>query len=99
MITGKVFEYIGLNKPILCLIPEDGEAAAVLRSVHSEHYYIVEPNDSLKQTEVLKSIYYSPKSEIKPNYECRVNFERSAQARKLALLFENIVLEQRAGFN
>jgi len=96
MITGKVFEYIGLNKPILCLVPEDGDAAAVLRSVHSEHYHIVEPNDSLKQTEVLKNIYYSPKSEIKPNYECRVNFERSAQTRKLALLFENIVVKQRA---
>jgi len=33
IITGKLFEYIASGKPIICLGPDDGDAAGIMRSV------------------------------------------------------------------
>ncbi len=35
IITGKIFEYIASGRPIICLGPEDGDAADILNSCHS----------------------------------------------------------------
>lgn len=32
IITGKIFEYIASGKPVICIAPEDGDAAAIIRS-------------------------------------------------------------------
>jgi glycosyltransferase involved in cell wall biosynthesis len=39
IITGKIFEYIASGKPVLCLGPEDGDAAAILRQCSSGKCY------------------------------------------------------------
>jgi glycosyltransferase involved in cell wall biosynthesis len=48
-IGGKVYEYIGLGKPILALVPEKGEAATLIRESNSGK--IIDPSD----TNLLKS--------------------------------------------
>jgi glycosyltransferase involved in cell wall biosynthesis len=35
IITGKIFEYIASGKPVICLGPEDGDAAEILNRCHS----------------------------------------------------------------
>jgi len=37
-VTGKLFEYLKVNKPILAMIPPDGEAAQILKKF--DHHYI-----------------------------------------------------------
>lgn len=35
LISGKIFEYLLANRPILCIGPPDGDAAEIIRSTHS----------------------------------------------------------------
>ncbi len=48
IITGKLFEYIASNKPILCLGPEDGDAAAIISQSKSGKCFSYHDKDNIK---------------------------------------------------
>jgi hypothetical protein len=54
MLTGKLFEYISSGRPIICLGPKDGDAAAVIYDTNTGE--VVEWNNKQKIKETLK--YY-----------------------------------------
>jgi len=55
MLTGKLFEYIASGRPILCLGPQDGDAAAIINNTSTGE--IAEWDDELKIKAILKKYY------------------------------------------
>jgi glycosyltransferase involved in cell wall biosynthesis len=60
MLTGKLFEYIASGRPILCLGPQDGDAAAVINNTSTGE--IAEWDDENKIKSILKKYYALYKS-------------------------------------
>jgi glycosyltransferase involved in cell wall biosynthesis len=60
MLTGKLFEYIASGRPILCLGPADGDAAAVIKNTSTGE--IAEWDDEEKIKDILKKYYALYKS-------------------------------------
>jgi len=70
ILTGKLFEYLGSEKPILCLGPEDGDAAEILNAagagktigynnVDSISYYLLQIPENQTHSEENQIIKYS----------------------------------------
>jgi len=49
ILTGKIFEYLSSQRPIICIAPEDGDAANVINSTNSGKVFGFQEVDSLKQ--------------------------------------------------
>jgi glycosyltransferase involved in cell wall biosynthesis len=54
IITGKIFEYLSSGKPILCIGPEDGDAAAIIKKCNAG--ITAGYDDSVKMTDFLGSL-------------------------------------------
>ena len=55
LLTGKLFEYMASGRPILCIGPEDGDAAHILKETHAGQ--TVNFEDKRKMKEVIKDLY------------------------------------------
>lgn len=55
LLTGKIFEYLASGRPILCIGPEDGDAAKILKETHAGTTVSFGNKDKMK--EVVKSLY------------------------------------------
>lgn len=55
IITGKIFEYLASGKPVLCIGPEDGDAAEIIKT--TKHGMCADYNDHEKIKDILKSFY------------------------------------------
>ena len=62
ILTGKIFEYLASGKPVLCIGPEDGDAAEILRM--SEHGQSAGYNDVKGIINIIKQ--YVVNHEVKP---------------------------------
>ncbi len=89
--TGKIFEYIRVDRPILAIVPEDGAAAQVIDSTNTGK--VVDPEDIVGVSEALEYYYLNWLNNVeihKPNWEAIKTFSRKSQTEKLA----NILLSQ-----
>jgi glycosyltransferase involved in cell wall biosynthesis len=64
ILTGKFFEYLAAGRPILCIGPEDGDAANVLRIINAG--FIADHTNQKTLKEHLKTLF-SRFKEMKPN--------------------------------
>ena len=55
LVTGKLFEYMASGRPILCIGPEDGDAARILKETRAGQTVGFEDKEKIK--EVLKGLY------------------------------------------
>lgn len=55
LVTGKLFEYMASGRPILCIGPEDGDAAQILKETHAGQ--TVSFGNKEKMTEIIKGLY------------------------------------------
>lgn len=88
--SGKLFEYIVSNKPILALIPKNGVAAELIRETKTG--YIAEENDINEIKEVLIYMYnkWQNKSlEISYDYEKISKYSRLELTKKLLEFINN----------
>jgi len=58
IVTGKIFEYIASGKPILCLGPENGDAAAILSQNNNGECYSYEDINSIEN--FIRSVKANP---------------------------------------
>lgn len=75
-ITGKVFEYMHAQKPILCIGPQDGEAAALIAETHTGitvDYSDAEKLKAVLQQWLLKRPVSTPKNISKFSRQNQVN--------------------------
>ena len=86
--TGKIFEYIRANRPILAIVPEDGVAADVIRETRTG--VVVDPEDIVGIKNALVNYY---KSWLENGMEHNKDtaeierYSRRAQTKKLAEIF------------
>lgn len=86
-IGGKVYEYLGLKKPILALVPEHGEAANLIK--HTSSGVIIDPYNQTKITETLEK-WINDRPVV--SQSATINeFARSTLAQKYYNFFEEIV--------
>jgi glycosyltransferase involved in cell wall biosynthesis len=57
IVTGKLFEYLAVHRPILCIGPEDGDAAAILKDTNAG--IAIDFNDEIKMRSALLQYYNS----------------------------------------
>jgi glycosyltransferase involved in cell wall biosynthesis len=57
IVTGKLFEYLAGRRPILCVGPEDGDAAAILNETHAG--VVADFNDEVKMRNSILQYYNS----------------------------------------
>ena len=55
LLTGKLFEYLASGRPILCIGPEDGDAAQILKETHAGQTVSFENKEKMK--EVVRNLY------------------------------------------
>ena len=85
-IGGKVYEYIGLGKPILALVPEKGEAAMLINK--SKSGIIIDPgNTNLLKNTLSDWIKNKPKLQGKTDLK---SYSRSSLAKKYSEFLEEI---------
>jgi glycosyltransferase involved in cell wall biosynthesis len=82
IITGKVFEYMASGRPVLCLGPEDGDAAEILETTGNGKCATYNDTGSIES--VLEEYLNKPVQDLKSPSA----FSRQSLARDLALLLE-----------
>jgi glycosyltransferase involved in cell wall biosynthesis len=83
IITGKVFEYLASSKPVLCIGPDDGDAADILRI--TGHGKNAESDNSEAILTIIEGyLSKDPVSDMQPPAE----FSREILTRKLASLLQ-----------
>lgn len=89
--TGKIFEYIRVDRPILAIVPEDGAAAQVIDSTNTGT--VVDPEDIAGVSKALEYYYFNWLKNVEihnPNWEAIKSYSRKFQTEKLS----NILLSQ-----
>ncbi len=85
--SGKIFEYIRVNRPILATVPEKGAAASVIRETHTG--IVVDPENSVGIEEALVHYYEQWKSgklSHDPVWDAIEKYSRVQQTKQLAHL-------------
>lgn len=90
VIAGKLFEYIGAGKPILCLGSTTGEAADIIR----ENDFGLVSDDSDEVAEYLKTLLDQKDTPKSPNPN-REKFTRARQFEKLVTFMEKVIVATR----
>ena len=87
--TGKVFEYLNTNRPILALVPEKGVAAQLLRETQTG--WIADIQDTSKIKQNIKQLYqkWNNREEmITPDRNVIQQYERKMLTKKLAQVLD-----------
>jgi glycosyltransferase involved in cell wall biosynthesis len=85
VISGRLFEYLRGNRPIIGFIPGDGEAAAIIKSTATGRY--CDPDDEGKMKSLFLDYYRqweSGRFDYKPNREVIDSYDREALTGKLS---------------
>ncbi|MGM0396665.1 MAG: glycosyltransferase family 4 protein [Bacillota bacterium] len=83
--TGKIFEYIRSDRPILAIVPEDGVAAQVIRETKTGE--VVDPEDIEGVSNAISGYYSEWKKgtiDHNPDWDKIRNYSRRSQTGKLA---------------
>ena len=93
ILTGKIFEYLASGRPILCIGPEDGDAARILSETKAG--VTVSFEDKEKMKEVVKVLYHKYLEKALPfnNSKEIEKYSRKAQAEEYAKLLEKTITE------
>ncbi len=88
--TGKIFEYIRVDRPILAIVPKDGAAAQVINATNTGS--VIDPDDINGISGGLERYYIEwleEKTSHKSNWEEIKIFSRKSQTEKLAKILRN----------
>lgn len=89
VITGKLFEYLACGRPVLCIGPEDGDAAAIVRDAGAGS--VVGFTDVEKMRSAIADFYAAYKAgALEVNSHGVEQYSRKALTGKFATLFEEI---------
>lgn len=93
ILTGKIFEYLASGRPILCIGPEDGDAARILSETKAGVTVSFEDKEKIK--EVVKVLYHKYLEKALPfnNSKEIEKYSRKAQAEEYAKLLEKTITE------
>lgn len=91
IVPGKVYEYMGVYKPLFTIAPEDGAIAKLVRETNSG---LIAHQTNIKGIESIFEKYYNAKMNkenlISPNIDAIKQYERRNSAKQLAALLDSI---------
>ena len=90
--TGKIFEYIRANRPILAIVPKDGVAADVIYETNTGK--VVDPEDIEGVTAALSELYREwaeGRTNHDPNWSEIEKYSRKKQTEALSDIFRNVI--------
>ena len=93
LLTGKLFEYMASGRPILCIGPEDGDAARILRETGAGQTISFEDKEKMK--EALKNLYQRYlENTLEGNTNPKVeNYSRQVMTQQYATLLNQAINE------
>ena len=88
---GKLYEYLRFRKPILGLVPENGEAAKVIKMTNSGNVCSNMDGKTIAESEQTSVVYGMPKAAVKrgaarlviPNYEIKEHIMKFARRKEI----------------
>jgi glycosyltransferase involved in cell wall biosynthesis len=94
-IPTKIYDYLRLGKPIIALVPADGDAARIIREAKGG--FIIS-HDSEEMKRQLKSIFEEWKQgkfkAFHPDWDYVAQFERKKLVQKIAAVFDEVVAQR-----
>lgn len=91
-IPGKIFEYLRLGKPILALVPEDGDVARIVKEAKAGFVLSHEPDKMKEQLKVIFDQWGKGNfNNFHPDWEYVAQFERRNLTKKLAKIFDFVI--------
>ena len=93
LLTGKLFEYMASGRPILCIGPEDGDAARILRETGAGQTISFEDKEKMK--EAMKNLYQRYlENTLEGNTNPKVeNYSRQIMTQQYAALLNQAINE------
>ena len=93
LVTGKLFEYMASGRPILCIGPEDGDAARILKETGAGQ--TVSFGDKNKTKEIIKHLYQRYlENDLEGNTNPKVeSYSRLVMAQRYAALLDQAINE------
>ena len=93
LVTGKLFEYMASGRPILCIGPEDGDAARILKETGAGQ--TVSFGDKNKTKEIIKHLYQRYlENDLEGNTNPKVeSYSRQVMAQRYAALLDQALNE------
>lgn len=93
LLTGKLFEYMASGRPILCIGPEDGDAAHILKETHAGQTVSFEDKEKMKG--VIKDLYQKYLENGLLSYENKEveKYSRKALAEEYGKLLDKTITE------
>ena len=93
LVTGKLFEYMASGRPILCIGPEDGDAARILKETGAGQ--TVSFGDKNKTKEIIKNLYQRYlENDLEGNTNPKVeSYSRQVMAQRYATLLDQALNE------
>jgi glycosyltransferase involved in cell wall biosynthesis len=96
LLSGKMYEYLRVGRPILGIVPPSGEAAEVLRRTGAGIVPEADDPESLARTvRSCYSLHIEGKLGVTPNLEAVHAFDRRILTGRLAGLFDRVLDERR----
>lgn len=87
ILTGKLFEYLASERPILCIGPKDGDAAAIINELNAGVVIDYNEVDIMKKT--ILDFYYHRRNSNQ-NYALLQKYSRKQLTKELAIHLNNI---------
>lgn len=93
ILTGKIFEYLASGRPILCIGPENGDAAHILKETHAGQTASFEDKEKMK--EIIKDLYQKYLENGLPSYTSKEieKYSRKALAGEYGRLLDKTLTE------
>ena len=82
ILTGKLFDYLGANKPIICIGPLNGDAAEIINKVSAGKVF---PYSNFEQLDEVLSIFFSSDPFSVDSMKIQI-YSRKIQAQEIAQL-------------
>ncbi|MDP3441240.1 MAG: glycosyl transferase family 1, partial [Ignavibacteria bacterium] len=92
ILTGKVFEYLAANRPILAFCPEKSDVAQIINETNSGWTLRFEEKADLK-TLIIELFNQYLNGDLSVNQKDTMKYSRKELTRKMAELFNKVVAE------
>jgi hypothetical protein len=95
IVPGKVYEYVGVKRPIIAIAPQQSAIADLMRETHSGK--VAHQTEISKTAEIFADYYNSwigGESLFDPDEEAVRSYERRESARKLAKILDNLTKQK-----